>query len=64
MTRMVFPTATAAFFLPRRAASRWYCAAREVSFVRPAAYAAATRAARSAGLPWRVVPPWRFPALA
>ena len=40
MTRMVWPTATVARFLPRRAASRRYCAGREVPLVRPAAWAA------------------------
>jgi len=37
---MVWPTATAARFVPRRAASRWYCAARYVPLLHPAVRAA------------------------
>ena len=56
MTRMVWPTATAAFALPRLAANRRYWAAREVPFARAAACAAWTRSARRQGLPLRVLP--------
>jgi hypothetical protein len=37
ITRIEWPTATAAFFLPMRRASRQYCAARWVSRLRAAA---------------------------
>ena len=57
------PSATAARLTPRRAARRWYCAARYVCLVRAAACAASTSVARSQGLPRRVRPLRRLPAL-
>src|SRR5260221_4841885 len=57
-------TATAARLAPRRAARRRYCAALEVAgFIRRAACAASTKAARTHGLPVRVRPLCRLPAL-
>src|SRR5215213_3287405 len=57
MTRIVWPTATAARLFPRRAASRRYCTPRSVSFLRAPTWAACTSSVRSQGLPWRVLPP-------
>ena len=55
MTRMEWPRATAAFFLPRRAVSRRYCAARLVPRPRPSDWADSIKAARNQTLPLRVL---------
>ena len=60
MMRMVCPTAIRARFLPRRAASRRYWAARYVFFVLEATWAISTRICRSHRLPLRVFPLKRF----
>src|ERR671922_1667858 len=61
MTKMECPTATAAFFLPMRRASRQNWADRYVSRERAAAQAHSTRISPSHRLPLVVVPARRLP---
>src|SRR5690349_19002301 len=61
--KIVCPTAMEAFLLPRRAAIRRYWAERYVFLVCDAASADSTRSLRNQGLPLRVLPFKRFPAL-
>lgn len=63
MVKMLWATATAARFLPHRAAIRWYWAVRYVFLVLVAARSASTSAALSFWFPLRVAPDFRFPAL-
>jgi hypothetical protein len=56
MTRIEWPTATAAFFLPIRRASRQNWAPRYVPRLRAAAQAHSVRMSPSQTLPWRVLP--------
>ena len=64
MTSIEGATALIARCLPRRVASRRYCALRSVLLGRAAAWAAWTHTVRKQRWPWRVVPDRRFPARA
>src|SRR5207249_10132503 len=63
ITSSVWPRATTARFLPRRAATRRYCADRYVPFVWLAAHAAWIKTCLSHTLPFVVRPLRRLPAL-